>query len=372
VAGTPRGLIERFEQTFRRSPDLFRAPGRVNLIGEHTDYNLGLVLPIAIDLACYSASAPNRDGMLRVHSVNMQESRQWPVEQLSRLEPRRDWADYIIGIARELRLERGYDLMVDSTVPIGSGLSSSAALEVSTVLALGWQGDLPSLDLALLCQRSDHRFLGIPSGIMDQFVSIFGREGAAVKLDCRSLESEPVLLPEGIALVAVNSGVRHRLGESAYRTRVEECAAAAAAMGVETLRDGGLNQLDRIPDERLRRRARHVLTENLRVLSFMAAAKRGDVAELGRLMCESHLSLRDDYEVSCPEVDFLVDTAMKIEGVWGARITGGGFGGCTINLLVPAAVEDFQERIFRQYKRQFGLEAQFYTVTPSRGAERIS
>jgi len=372
VAGPPRCLIEAFEQTFRKSPDLFRAPGRVNLIGEHTDYNLGLVLPMAIDLACYAASAPNRDGILRVHSVNLGQSRQWPVTDLMELTPQGDWADYVLGIARELRLERGYDLMLESTVPLGSGLSSSAALEVSTALALGWKGELPSLDLALLCQRADHQFLGIPSGIMDQYVSIFGKEGAAIKLDCLRLKSELAPLPPGVALVAVNSGVSHALAQSAYKTRVQECAAAAAAMGVKNLRDANLGKLSLITDERLRRRARHVLTENLRVLTFVAAAKRGDLAELGRLMADSHRSLRDDYEVSCPEIDFLVDAAIKINGVWGSRITGGGFGGCTINLLDPAGVENFQQTLFRQYREKCGLEPRFYKVTPACGASQIS
>jgi len=372
VVGPPRGLIEKFERTFHKSPDVFRAPGRVNLIGEHTDYNFGLVLPIAIDLACYVASAPNREGLLRVHSQNLQQSRQWPIAQLTELTPQRDWSDYVAGVARQLRLERGYDLMIDSTVPMGSGLSSSAALEVATALALGWKGELPSLELALLCQRAENEFLGIPSGIMDQYASVFGCEGSAVKLDCRSLQSERVRLPPNIALVAVNSRVHHELAQSAYRTRVAECAAAAKAMGVKTLRDASLGQLKRIEDRTLQRRARHVLTENLRVLSFIAAATRNDVEGLGQLMTDSHRSLRDDYEVSCPEVDFLVDAAIKMDGVWGARITGGGFGGCTINLLDPAAIENFQQRILRQYREKFSLEPQFYRVTPGRGAAQIS
>jgi galactokinase len=371
VAGPPSGLIDQFERAFQRSPDVFRAPGRVNLIGEHTDYNLGLVLPMAIDLACYAASAPNRLRLLRVHSVNLNEYREWPVEKLRELTRQHEWSDYVVGIARELALDRGFDLMLESTVPIGAGLSSSAALEVSTALALGWRGILPSLQLAQLCQRSDNRFLGIPSGIMDQYAAIFGRKGAAVKLDCRSLQSELVQLPEDVAVVAVDSRVYHRLAQSAYETRVSECAAAASAMGVKTLRDARLGQLNRIADQRLRRRARHVLTENLRVLSFMAASSRGDAGELGQLLIESHNSLRDDYEVSCPEIDFLVDTAIKIEGVWGARITGGGFGGCTINLLQPAAIPSFQDRLSKQYRERFNLDAHFHEVSPSEGARQI-
>ena len=200
----------------------------------------------------------------------------------------------------------------------------------------------------------------------------FSDKGAAIKLDCFSLKSELALLPPGVVLVAVNSGVSHVLAQSAYKTRVEECAAAAAAMGVKTLREASLGKLNLIADERLRRRARHVLTENLRVLSFVAAAKRGQIAELGHLMLDSHRSLRDDYEVSCPEIDFLVDAAIAIDGVWGSRITGGGFGGCTINLLDPTAVEKFQQTLFRRYREKFGVEPCFYPVTPASGACQIS
>jgi galactokinase len=376
VAGPPSGLIDKFERTYRKSPNVFRAPGRVNLIGEHTDYNLGLVLPMAIDLACYAASAPNRLGMLRVHSVNLDNYREWPVAQLREFSPQHDWSDYVVGIARELDLNRGYDLMLETTVPLGAGLSSSAALEVSTALALGWQGELPSLELAQLCQRSDHRFLGIPSGIMDQYVSIFGRRGSAVMLDCRSLQNELVQLPAELAVIAVDSRVQHSfaqsgLAQSPYETRVKECAEAAAAMGVNSLREASLQELDRIGDERLRRRARHVITENLRVQAFMAASKREDFFALGQLLLASHRSLRDDYEVSCPTIDFLVSAAMKIEGVWGARITGGGFGGCTVNLLQPSAVDNFLAVLFQEYRDCYNLEAQFHIVTPSQGAEQI-
>ena len=372
IAGPPHGLIERFEEKFRKSPDLFRAPGRVNLIGEHTDYNAGLVLPMAIELACYAAAAPNRDCMLRVHSRNLGLAREWPVASLTHFTPQHDWTDYIVGIAREMRLDRGYDVMVESTVPLGSGLSSSAALEISIAMALGWKGELPSLQLALLCQRAENSFLGIPCGIMDQYASIFGCKGSAVKLDCRSLHGEQVHLPPGIALVAVNSRVQHALAQSAYRARVEECAAAAAAMGMKTLRDAKLSQLRLITDGRLQRRARHVLSENHRVVSFVAAAEEGDPRDMGRWMNESHRSLRDDYEVSCTEVDFLVDTAIGIEGVWGARMTGGGFGGCTINLMEPSQVEEFERIVSREYYGAFGLEPLFYRVTAAGGAAKIS
>jgi galactokinase len=362
VAGTPGRLIASFETRFRRTPDLYSAPGRVNLIGEHTDYNGGFVCPMAIDLACYAASAPNRDNILRVYSHHYDDWREFPIGAIATLAPTRRWTDYIIGVARQLNLTRGYDLMLSSEVPLGSGLSSSAAIEVATALALGWTGPLPSLDLAQLCRRAENDFVGLPSGIMDQYASIFGREHSAILLDCRSLESEPVPLPE-VAIVAVNSMVKHELAASAYSTRVEECAAAAQALGVATLRDA--TDPGQFP------RARHILTENRRVLDFAAASRDGDLAEMGRLLVASHRSLQHDYEVSCPELDFLVDTALEIPGVFGARMTGGGFGGCTVNLLEATALEGFESTLRTRYEAKFGINPQFHRVHPAPGASRI-
>ena len=377
VAETSRSLIDAFEARFRTTPDLFRAPGRVNLIGEHTDYNLGYVLPIAIDLACYTASAPNREGILRVFSTNLDQSRQWLVDQIPGLRPAHDWSDYVIGVARQMTLTRGRDIMIESTVPVGSGLSSSAALEVSSALALGWDKTLPSLDLAKLCRRAENDFVGLPSGIMDQYASIFGRFGTALKIDCRSLESEHVDLPPTVGWVAVNSMVKHELGQSAYRQRVAECGEAVEAIRatypeIQSLRDATLDQLQLVTDPVVRRRARHVISENERVLTFTAACGRGDLAAMGRLLVASHRSLQQDYEVSCAELDFLVETALSVPGVWGARMTGGGFGGCTVNMVAPSALARFQEELHRSYRERFGVDPVFYRVQPSGGADRIS
>jgi galactokinase len=370
-------LIEAFEERFRSTPDVYKAPGRVNLIGEHTDYNLGYVLPVAIDLACYTASAPNRDGVLRVYSLNLQQGREWPVESIGELRPARDWSDYIIGVARQLPLKRGFDLMIDGTIPLGAGLSSSAALEVAAALALGWSGDLPSLDLVKLCHRAESEFVGLPCGIMDQYISVFARAHTALKIDCGSLQSELVQLPPGVAWIAVNSMVRHELGDSAYRQRVAECSAAAEAIrahhpAARSLRDSSLDQLGLIPDPVIRARARHVLSENQRVLDFVAACRRYDPAQMGRTLTASHRSLQLDYAVSCDELDFLVDTALSIPGVWGARMTGGGFGGCTVNLVDPQATERFQEALGDAYRQRFGVGPVFYGVEASEGAARIS
>ena len=371
MAGASQNLIDAFEARFHSTPDLARAPGRVNLIGEHTDYNLGLVLPIAIDLDCYAASAPNRHGMLRVHSETLGQSREWPIEQIPGLRATGDWSDYVIGIARQLPLGRGRDVMIASNVPLGSGLSSSAALEISVTLALGWTGDLPSIELAKLARRAENEFIGVPSGIMDQYASVFGQQNAALLLDCRSLESQTVPLPDGVAIVAVNTMVKHELGQSAYRQRVAECSLAAESLGVKSLRDAQPDQLPLIHNPVAQRRARHVLTENQRVLDFVKASRNGDLREMGRLLVESHRSLEHDYEVSCAELDFLVDRALRIEGTLGARMTGGGFGGCTVNLVEPRAVGQFQQTLGAAYQQEFGIEPRFYPVQPSQGAQRL-
>ena len=370
MAGPAQLVIEAFEARYRSTPDVACAPGRVNLIGEHTDYNAGLVLPVAIDLGCYAASAPNRDGLLRVYSENLRQARQWPIEKLGQLRPSGDWSDYVIGVARQLQLRRGRDLLIYSTVPLGAGLSSSAALEVSTALALGWAGDLPSLELTKLCRCAENDFIGLPSGIMDQYVSVFARENTALLIDCRSLASEPVQLPGGVAIVAVNSMVKHELSQSAYRERVAECAEAEREIG--SLRDATLDLLGSIHNPVTVQRARHIITENQRVVEFVAASRKGDLAGMGRLLVASHRSLQSDYEVSCAELDFLVDTALTLPGTFGARMIGGGFGGCTVNLVDPAVVEDFEQALGDAYRSKFGIESVFYRVLPAPGASRLS
>ena len=361
-------LIEAFEARFNSTPEVFRAPGRVNLIGEHTDYNLGFVLPIAIDLACYAASAPNRDGMLRVYSMNFEQGREWPLGRIGNLLPSKDWSDYVIGVARQIPNLRARDVMIYSTVPVGSGLSSSAALEISSALALGWPFDGPSIELAKLGQNSENRFVGIPCGIMDQYVAVFGREHAAIRIDCRSLENEPVALPGDVAIVAVNTMVKHELSQSAYRERVAECALAAEELHVKSLRDATEDQLAAVTDEVARKRARHVLSENRRVEQFVEACRKGDLAEMGRLFVASHSSLQHDYEVSCEELDFLVDAAIHTPGVYGARMTGGGFGGCTVNLVAPGDVDAFEQTVGASYRTRFNIDPSFYRVRPSAGA----
>ena len=382
---TPALLIDSFRKQFDgdRTPALYRAPGRTNLIGEHTDYCLGFVLPVALDLGCYVATAPASHGLLRVYSANLGQAREFPVEGLAGIEPARDWGDYVAGVAREvLRLGdplSARDILIHSTVPVGSGLSSSAALEVSTALALLDGRPIQPRDLALLCQRAEREFVGMPCGIMDQYVSVFAQQGSAVKIDCRSLENTIVPLPDNVAIFAVNTMVKHELSGSAYRDRVRECAEAVSALQtrfpeVKSLRDATPAMLEAaasaIPPVPCRR-ARHVVSENARVEAFEEASRRGDLKAMGELFTASHRSLQHDYEVSCEELDFLVGTALGLDGVFGARMTGGGFGGCTVNLVRPDAAGAFRVALAARYRERYGLTPEFYECRPSAGAGRF-
>jgi galactokinase len=306
------------------------------------------------------------------------------VADLAKLQPSGEWTDYIVGVAQQLRRYgcsiQPCNLLIHSTVPDGAGLSSSAALEVSTALAMLADTALDPVDLAQICHRAEVEFVGLPCGIMDQYVSIFGQEGAAIEIDCRTLQSQPVALPTGIEMFAVNTMVKHALSQSAYAERVRECQEAVEFMRerdphVESLRDvrsGELEPLAAGMNETLMKRARHVIMENERVESFVDAAHRGDLKMMGELFAASHHSLQHDYEVSCEELDFLVDSALAMPGVYGARMTGGGFGGCTVNLLAPAAAPLFRDQIIRCYHSRFGIEPEIYLCQPSRGASENS
>ena len=377
---------EAFRKAFGGSEPqrIYRAPGRVNLIGEHTDYNLGFVCPIAIHLACFVAVAPSQARTLRVYSQNMDEVREWPVADIASLRPAKHWSDYVIGVAQQLiRLGMSIqplDLAIYSTVPVGSGLSSSASIEVSSALALLFGRDIDGAELAKLAQRAEREFVGVPCGIMDQYVSVFGESQRAIKIDCRSITHETAQLPREASIIVVNSMVKHELGDSAYVTRVRECAEAVEAIRrsqpqVTSLRDVTPRMLDsaqRDMSDTVFRRARHVVCEDERVEQFMAAAAQGDLMRMGRLFLASHRSLQHDYEVSAEELDFLVDTAADFTGVFGARMTGGGFGGCTVNLVSPDRVEAFEVHIAEAYQRAFKRQVQIYRCEPAEGAGRVA
>ena len=355
----------------------FRAPGRVNLIGEHTDYNDGFVLPVALDMHCEVRARSRNDARLRARALDFgSEEALWRLDELTKLSRSGDWTDYVAGVAAQLSRAGlavpALDLEITSSVPIGAGLSSSAALEVAVGLALSsWDGaGLSGEQLAVLCQRAETQFVGLQCGIMDQFVAVFGRQGHALLVDCRSLEWRLVAVPREVEIVVVDSGVKHALATSEYNLRRAECERAAQQLG-RPLRDVSAEEWPEV-EARVsgepRARARHIVYENQRVLDFVAAAEAGELARLGELMAESHWSLAGDYEVSCPELDFLVETAAGVRGVVGARMTGGGFGGCTVNLVRPDAVEAFREAVSEAYQARYGRRPAIYVCSTADGA----
>ena len=385
MALVSREIVAQFGERFGADvkPAVYRAPGRVNLIGEHTDYNLGYVLPIALDMACYVAIAPASHACLRAYSRDLDREFCIGLAELAAAKPTGQWSDYVVGVARELAAA-GFaiepcDLYIASDVPAGAGLSSSAALEIATAVALLDNRRMDRREIARLGQRAESQFVGMPCGIMDQYAAVFGHSGAALKIDCRSLEHEYVELPGNLRILAVNSLVKHELGTSAYRKRVAECQEAVAAIQksdpqVRSLRDVTLPRFQAIEEtipEVARRRARHVISDTQRVVDFSAAAQSSDLAEMGRLFVASHRSMQHDYEISCEEIDFLVDTAIEITGVHGARMTGGGFGGCTVNLVAPEAVDDFKRHLETSYRERYGKTPAFYECRPAAGAGRV-
>lgn len=386
MALVPAEIVNAFRQHFNSDVDplVYRAPGRVNLIGEHTDYNLGFVLPMALDMACYTAIAPGQDGKLRIYSQNLNDEFPIDVTAIASVKPSGAWHDYVIGVARELVLA-GHEigpaqLLIRSEVPAGSGLSSSAALEIATAVALLGSRHMSGIDLAQLGQRAESTFVGMPCGIMDQYASVFGREHSAIQIDCRSLKHEYVSLPENVRVIAVNSMVKHELGSSAYRERVRECKEAVEALAkldgsIKSLRDVPLEFFTRVQEDVPpvpRQRARHIISETQRVVDFAAAAKVHDLGEMGKLFVASHRSMQFDYEISCEEIDFLVDAALTVPGVYGARMTGGGFGGCTVNLVAPESVDKFRNDLGSAYRAKYQIEPVFYDCEPAAGAGPLS
>lgn len=374
-----------FSERHGRTARAFRAPGRVNLIGEHTDYNGGFVLPMAIDRSTLVAAAPREDRLVNVHSLNREEGFTFDLDNPG--EKRRGlWLDYVEGVARALESRgvtlRGADMMLVSDVPEGAGLSSSAALEVSAGLALaslaGAQVD--PVTLALSGQQAEHTYVGTMCGIMDQFVAALGREGHALLIDCRTLEASPVPLDTSKVCVAItDTNVKHELSGSEYNARRAECEEGVRLLrrflpGIEQLRDVTVEDFERHAGELpevVRRRCRHVVTEDARTLAAADALRRGDLQEVGRLMRLSHESLRDDYEVSCPELDVLAETAWGVEGVLGSRMTGGGFGGSTVSLVRRERLSEFRRALEAPYEARFGHPPTLLVSEPGGGAEEI-
>jgi len=375
---------KRYAEAFGQPPSVVaRAPGRVNLIGEHTDYNQGFVLPAAIDRYIWFAGRRRPDRLIRAHALDLGEYAEFSLDDgTDRQGERPLWVLYLAGVAHLLEGNNGpltgIDLAFSGNVPRESGLSSSAALEMGSVAL--WQRLLglhpDAVAMAKLGQRVENEFLGVPSGIMDQFISALGRRGHALLMDCRDLGYRYVPLPGGVDIVVANTGVKRALAKSEYAVRVSQCAEAVAEMrqaglGARSLRDVTLEQFESVESrlsELPRRRARHVITENGRVHDAVAALDAGNVERFGELMNASHISLRDDYEVSSPELDALAGIAWKQAGVLGARMTGAGFGGCTVNLVRRGFTGALVSALQEHYKQPTGRPPEVYILEAADGA----
>ena len=371
-------LETEFAAHFGTPPDhLVRAPGRVNLIGEHTDYNDGFVLPMAIDREMLIAARKRNDRLVRMVALDLgNQHAEFALDAITRDDSQK-WSNYVRGVARMLERRGirlpGLDLAIHGNIPIGSGLSSSAALEVAaaTTFQVFAGFELSKVDLALTCQQAENEFVGVESGIMDQFISVLARADHALLIDCRDLSHQNVPLPRGATIVVCDTMKRRSLVDSKYNTRRAECEQAACALGVQALRDASLEQFARLENElppNIAKRARHGITENARVLQAVAAAQKNDLAAFGTLMNASHESLKNDYEVSCAELDTMVEIARTQPGCLGARLTGAGFGGCTVNLVRADAVAAFTTNVVREYQTRTKIAPQIYVCRAMDGA----
>ncbi len=372
-------VLRRFVEIFGEPSSLLvRAPGRVNLIGEHTDYNDGFVLPMAIDRAAWIALRLREDRQVVIHSVDFGETAEFDLDNLRHKDG--GWVEYIKGVAHILRAEgypvRGWEGVVAGDVPIGAGLSSSAALEMATARTFaavgGWPWDAAAM--AKAGRRVENEWIGVNSGIMDQMISAAGRAGHALLIDCRTLETQLAPLPSGVAIVILDTMTRRGLVDSAYNERRAQCERAAAVMGVTALRDADMALFSRRESELDpvdARRARHVISENERVLAATTAMTRGDAAGMGRLMNESHVSMRDDFEISRAEMDEMVELAQAEPSCYGARMTGGGFGGAAVALVRADGAESFAASVAGAYRQATGLDPQVYICEATDGAAVI-
>ena len=385
-----QNVLDKFKELFGADGDIrvYFAPGRVNLIGEHTDYNGGHVFPCALTIGTYMAARKRDDRKLRFYSMNF-DNLGVVESSLDEFTPDPDglWINYPMGVmwafeGRGMKLESGLDIVLFGNIPNGSGLSSSASLEVVTGYMLKdiYGFDVTNQDMALIGQYSENNYNGCNCGIMDQFASAMGKKDNAIFLDCNTLDFEyaPIVL-DGAKIVVTNSMVKHSLVTSAYNDRRNESAQALKDLqtvcDIKTLGDLTDEEFeahkDAIKDEVARKRGKHAVYENQRTIKAVKALKENDIETFGKLMNASHVSLRDDYETSCPEVDVLVDEAWKIPGVIGSRITGGGFGGCTVSIVKNDAVDHFIDKLGKAYKEKTGHEAEFYVVEIGDGAKEI-
>ncbi len=376
---------QRFEDVFGGEPaTVVRAPGRVNLIGEHTDYNDGYVLPVAIDRSVLVAAAPREDRQVVIHALDFGASTEFSLDAIEH-DQVETWSNYQRGVAYFLEEQGiklpGLNAVIVGDIPIGSGLSSSAAIEVS--MAYTWQVlagfELNRVELALLCQRAESEFVGINCGIMDQFVSALGQRHHALLIDCRSLDYQSVPLPTGAAIIVADTMKQRGLVDSEYNTRRRECEEGVRILQrflpqVQALRDvptGQFREYEGQLPENVRKRCRHIVYENERVLKSVAALQAGDLDAFGQLMNESHVSLRDDYEVSCVELDIMAEAAWRVDGVYGSRMTGAGFGGCTVSLVAEEAIEGFRDQVAAAYEEATGIVPQIYVCRAEDGVSKL-
>jgi len=381
-------LKSAYEAAYQKSAtDIFFSPGRVNLIGEHTDYNGGFVFPCALSFGTYLLMAPNNEQKINFRSLNIDAVYSLELTQLTTPLPNKAWANYPMGviaqfIKRGVSITQGYDILFWGNVPAGAGLSSSAAMEVVTAFAfnelLGTGYD--RTELAKIGQAAEHEFAGVMCGIMDQFASAQGQKDHAIYLNCDTLEFDlvPVKL-EGIKVVVSNTHSPHHLDSGAYNDRVRQCQLAVQQISavrpiknLAELSQADFNQVEHtITDEVAHRRARHVVGEVQRTKDAVEALQQGNIEKFGELMTQSHISLRDDYEVTGPQLDALAEAAWKVDGVLGSRMTGGGFGGCTVSLVRDEAIPTFIEQVGAEYTKKTGLKADFYIAEIGDGAHRI-
>ncbi len=376
-------VLNTFQTLYKEEPIITRSPGRVNIIGEHLDYNEGYVLPAAIDKAIYVAISKRNDDEIYLHSVDYNENYQVSLDEIK---PTKNWATYILGVTDQL-IKRGhkisgFNLVLDGDVPVGAGLSSSAAVECATAFALNelYSLGLEKLEMVKIAQKAEHTFAGVRVGIMDMFASMFGKKDHVIKLDCRSLEYEykPFKL-EGYKVVLFNTNVEHSLASSEYNTRRKQCEQGVAWVKehhpeVTALRDTDMNMLDKyvLPkDGIIYKRCKYVVEEIDRLLIGCDDLERGDIKALGQKMFRTHEGLSKEYEVSCKELDYLVNAVKDNVDVIGARMMGGGFGGCTINIIKEEAINTLQEKLSKEYKDAMGLELTTYIAHIENGTERI-